>query len=291
MLFTGTSERQHPINPLHHLLAERLASLFSALPQVVAIAVGGSLGSGTSDAASDIDLYVYTREDIPLEKRRLIVEQAGGASRLSLGLTFWGPGDEWMHAASGIEIDAVYFDAAWIEAQIQRTFREHQASLGYSTCFAYTVRNSEIFYDPSGWFAALQDTCRRPYPEALRRNIVALNCPVLRGIIPSYYTQIEKAARRGDLVSLNHRLAALLASYFDILFALNRELHPGEKRLVEQAQSRCAHLPVDMAEDVATVLADSANGGLLLLARLATLLDHLDQLLEQEGFDLQTLLP
>jgi hypothetical protein len=196
-----------------------------------------------------------------------------------------------MHAASGIEIDAVYFDAAWMEAQIQRTFQEHQASLGYSTCFACTVRNSEIFYDPSGWFAALQDTCRRPYPEALRRNIVALNCPVLRGIIPSYYTQIEKAARRGDLVSLNHRLAALLASYFDILFALNRELHPGEKRLVEQAQSRCAHLPVDMAEDVATVLADSANGGLLLLARLATLLDHLDQLLEQEGFDLQTLLP
>jgi hypothetical protein len=243
-----------------------------------------------SDAASDIDLYVYTREDIPLEERRLIVERAGGASRLSLGLTFWGPGDEWMHAASGIEIDAVYFDAAWMEAQIQRIYQENQASLGYSTCFAYTVRHSEIFYDPVGWFTAMQEACRQPYPVALGRNIIALNHPVLRDIIPSYKAQIEKAARRGDLVSLNHRLAALLASYFDILFALNRELHPGEKRLLEQAQSRCARLPVDMAENVAAVLAAAATGDPLLLARLETLLDHLDQLLEQEGFDLHTLL-
>jgi len=277
--------------PTHESLVKRLAFLFSTLPQVVAVAVSGSQGSGTSDAASDIDLYVYTREDVPLEERRSIVERAGGASRLSLGLTFWGPGDEWIHAASGIEIDAVYFDAPWMETQIQRTLREHQAALGYSTCFAYTVRNSEIFYDPGGWFAALQDTCRQPYPEALRRNIIALNRPVLRGIIPSYTAQIEKAARRGDLVSLNHRLAALLASFFDILFALNWELHPGEKRLVEQAQSRCARLPVDMPLDVAAVLAASAAGDPRLLDRVETLLDHLDQLLEQEGFDPQTLLP
>jgi hypothetical protein len=29
-------------------------------------------------------------------------------------------------------------------------------------------------------------------------------------------------------VSLNHRTAALLASYFDVLFALNRVHHPGD---------------------------------------------------------------
>jgi hypothetical protein len=102
---------------------------------------------------------------------------------------------------------------------------------------------------------------------------------------------LNVAAQRGDLVSLNHRTAALLASYFDILFALNRELHPGEKRLLEHAQSRCACLPVDMAENVAAVLAASATGDPLLLACLETLLDHLDQLLEQEGFDPHTWLP
>ena len=126
-----------------------------------------------------------------------------------------------------------------------------------------------------------------PVCLALRQNIVALNHPVLRSIIPAYANQIEKAVRRGDLVSINHRLAALLASYFDILFAVNRQLHPGEKRQVEFALKNCPLLPYNMESDLDSLLllttADIAD----LPARLARLLDHLDQLLEQDGFDLK----
>lgn len=75
--------------------------------------------------------------------------------------------------------------------------------------------------------------CRRvadgTTPEPLRRNIIAHNHPVLRRIITSYFHQIEAAVHRQDVVSIHHRLAALVASYFDVLFALNRVLHPGEK--------------------------------------------------------------
>jgi hypothetical protein len=252
------------------------------------VAVAGSQGSGTSDAASDIDLYVYTRSDIPLEERRRILERAGGASRANLGLAFWGPGDEWIHAASGIEVDVVYFDAAWMDSQVRQTLQEHQARLGYSTCFAYTICHSQVFYDPEGWFTVLQAASRVPYPEPLRRNIIALNHPVLRGVIPAYTTQIEKAVQRADLVSMNHRLAALFASYFDILFAFNRELHPGEKRLVEHTLARCGRLPVDMKNDIDGVLAASCSYNPELLDRLSTLLDHLDALLAGEGFDLQS---
>ena len=273
----------------HFQLAKQIAVLFADLPQVEAVALAGSRGGGASstDPASDIDLYVYTRGDIPLAERSAILERSGGATWASLDMTYWGLGDEWINAPTGIEVDLIYFEAAWMEDQIERVVERHQASLGYTSCFWYTIRNSIIYADPQGWFAALQQRCQVEYPEALRQNIVALNYPVLRRIIPAFSNQIEKAAKRGDMVSINHRTAALLASYFDILFAVNRQLHPGEKRLVEFALSRCTVLPVDMEADLASILLLTAEDIGDLPNRLARLLDHLDQMLDHEGFDLR----
>jgi hypothetical protein len=269
----------------HLLLAKRIANLFATLPQVEAVALAGSRGgaAGTSDNVSDIDLYVYTCDDIAIETCRSIVERSGGATRSSLNLNYWGPGDEWVNAFTGIEIDIVYFDAAWMENQIGRVVEKHQASLGYTTCFWYTIRQSLIFFDPRGWFANLQQRCQVEYPEALRQNIIALNHPVLRSIIPSYANQVEKAAKRGDLVSINHRIAAMLASYFDILLAVNRQLHPGEKRLVEFTATNCNLIPVNMELDIASILLLEASDISDLPIRVAGLLDHLDELLENEG--------
>lgn len=270
-------------NPLQ--LAGQIADLFASLPQVEAVALAGSRGNGTDtpDDASDIDLYVYTRGEIPLETRRAIVEQSGGATQSNLNLNYWGAGDEWLHASTGFEIDIVYFDATWMEDQIARVVVKHQAGLGYSTCLWYTIRQSIVFSDPRGWFARLQQQCQIEYPETLRQNIIALNQPVLRSIIPAYANQLAKAVKRHDFVSINHRLAAMFASYFDILFAVNRQLHPGEKRLVEFAVNHCASLPANMESDIASILLPAAADVSDLPVRLASLLDHLDQMLENEG--------
>lgn len=275
----------------HAALARRISEMFAELPHVEAIALAGSRSNLVADPSSDIDLYVYTRSDIPLAVRKSIVDRAGGASKADLGLTHWGPGDEWLEAATGIEVDIIYFDVGWMENQIHRVMREHQASLGYTTCFCHTLKQSQIFSDARGWLAGLQTLCRQDYPEALRRNIIAFNHPILRRVIPSYANQLEKAVRRGDLISINHRMAGLLASYFDVIFALNRQLHPGEKRLVELAQARCAKLPYHMAADLVNLLRLSAIGEPRLLNQLTEFLDRLDQLLEQEGFDPQTSRP
>lgn len=259
-------------------LAAELAGHFSRLEGVEAVALAGSRVS-QPDPASDIDLYVYTRRDIPVSVREAIIDQVGGASFANLGLNYWGAGDEWYHAQTGIEVDSMYFEADWMQARIESVMVAHHASEGYTTCFCYTVRNSKIFYDPNGWFARLQALTSQPYPEDLRRNIIALNYPLLRGIIPAYGHQAEKAARRGDLVSVNHRLAALLACYFDILFAFNRVLHPGEKRLVNLALERCERVPENMADDVSAVLRSAGSGGEAFVSDLNRLLDHLDDLL------------
>ncbi len=290
-------EPGQPGNSEHLFLAHQIASLFAPLPQVQAIALAGSSRNEGlskdaatetfSDSSSDIDLYVYTKGSIPLATRMEIVNRSGGASETSLDLDYWGLGDEWYNQPTGIEVDIIYFDALWMEEQIERVLSQHQASLGYTTCLWYTIHQSSILADPEGWFTSLQAKCQVEYPEPLRQNIIALNHPVLRGIIPSYSNQINKAVKRKDLVSINHRLAALLASYFDILFAINRQLHPGEKRMVEKAATLCNKIPENMQTDLTKVL-ESATGELHdLPVRLECLLDHLDDLLIKDGIKFQ----
>lgn len=264
-------------------LANDIATLFGALPQVEAVALGGSQACGSPDVTSDIDLYIYTSAPISLEERQRIVDQTGGASRASLDLPYWGPGDEWYHAPTGIEVDIVYFEAEWMEALIYRLLRDHQPSLGYTTCFWHTLLTSVVLHDPHSWFTRLQDFARQDYPETLRQRIISFNHPVLRGVIPAYAHQIEKAVRRGDRVSVNHRTAALLASYFDVLFALNRLPHPGEKRLADFTLRNCKLLPDQFEADLNAVLLASGSASPDVNLAVTRLLDHLDKLLENEG--------
>ncbi|MEE9616337.1 MAG: nucleotidyltransferase domain-containing protein [Anaerolineae bacterium] len=271
----------------HLSLAHRVADLFSAFPNVEAIALAGSQASGAVDRDSDIDLYVYTTSVIALSERVAIVEKLG-ATRSDLNLQFWDLGDEWYDAETGIEVDIMYWDTSWIEGQLDRVLVEHQASMGYSTCFWHTIRNSLVLYDKSGWLRRLKEKSAVPFPEALRRAIIAKNHPVLRRVIPSYLHQIEKAIRRSDLVSINHRVAALLASYFDVLFALNRIPNPGEKRLLKTASECCTRVPGEMVSQVEAVLRAVCSADQSLVVRIEELLDGLDQLLLEEGFDLET---
>lgn len=265
-----------------HTLAAELAGHFGAMPGVRAVALGGSLAAGAGDAGSDIDLYVYTDASIPPEARGRVIEATGGAMRLDLGQDYWGLSDQWVQAGSGTEIDIVYFDANWMEAGVRSVLLDYRPSMGYTTCFAHTIRQSRVLHDPTGWLAGLRALTAAPYPEPLRRAIIDHNQPVLRGMITSYRAQIAKAIGRGDLVSVNHRLAALLASYFDIVFAFNRVYHPGEKRLLERAQALCARLPRDMAADVTAVLVEGGNASAGLLPALDRLLDRLDEMLAED---------
>jgi hypothetical protein len=268
----------------HLDLADRLAGAFAALPGVEAVALAGSRGEGAEpDASSDLDLYVYTRGAVPLDDRRRIVEEAGGAVRLDLDQGYWGPSDGWIAAGSGIEVDTIFFGADWMADQLDRVLVRHEPSLGYTTCLWHTVATSVVLRDPRGWFAGLQARARVPYPEPLRRAVVAYGHPALRGIITGLAPQAEKGARRGDLVSVNHRVAALLAVYFDIVFAANRVTHPGEKRPVELAQARCSRLPEAMAADVEELLTTATVDPAGLTGRLARLLDRLDAFLAAEG--------
>jgi len=264
-------------------LAVRLAKAYCLFPQVQAVGWAGSLkGGSTTDQGSDIDLCVYTTQPIPLKDRLDLVEQLGGASWADMGLEYWGPGDEWFDAATGIEVDVMYWEPAWMEGVLHQVLDEHRPSLGYTTSFWFTIQNSQILFDRSGWLAQLKQKYDRPYPEELRRAIINFNRVVLRDVIPGYRNQVEKAVKRADLVSINHRVSALIASYFDILFAFNRVPHPGEKRLIEQATRLCPRLPRNMAAQVETVLRCAGDTHARLVVEIDRLVDDLEAFLDEE---------
>jgi hypothetical protein len=163
-------------------------------------------------------------------------------------------------------------------------WHRHQASVGYSTCFVYNILHSQRLYDRDGWFASLQAEVAQPYPEPLRLAVIAKNHPVLRGLHFCYLHQITLALERDDRVSVNHRVAALLASYFDILFAVNRFPHPGEKRLVAYVLAKCPKHPPEIKLQIDELLSSVGTHDRSNLLKCANdLLDGLDTLLVAEG--------
>jgi len=268
----------HPSSPAFSV-AHRVADQFAAIPEVEAVVLAGSRMSHFADDQSDVDLYVYASEIVPVPVRAGV---ARGARHPEIGNLFWEPGDEWSDSQTGTRVDIMFRRTRWIEDQLDRVLLRHEASVGYSTCFWYNVRNSQPLFDRSGWFRAIQQRASQPYPEELKRAIIAKNHPILRSNISSYLHQIELALQRGDAVSVNHRTAAMLASYFDIVFAVNDQPHPGEKRLVRFAQQLCPKLPTGMAERVAGLLSVLPDGPVPQHAH--AMLDGLDDLLRSSSF-------
>jgi predicted nucleotidyltransferase len=263
---------------------QRIAERFAQLPQVIAVALGGSLTGGSGDARSDFDLYIYS-DGVPLADRaRIARELADPARPVEIDNPYWGPEDAWTERATGTKADLIFWSPGWIEDQLDRVLVRCEAWIGYSTCFWHTVLHSVPYFERGGWFKALHQRADQPYPEALRRDVLIKNYPVLRRAIPSYRNQIELAIQRHDRISLNHRLAALLASYFDVIFAVNRIPNPGEKRLIERTQQLCTTLPDGWDQHVEAMLCSAARpwNALDTLKHVDTLLDQLDRLLMAE---------
>jgi Domain of unknown function (DUF4037) len=263
------------INPVVGQLAQ--------LDGLIAVAQGGSSvrETGGSDGASDIDLYAFVRAPLELSVRRGLADALRIEDRSNLTVDYWGASDQWLDPTTGRHIDLMYFEAAWMRAEVENVLDRFQARLGYTTCFCYTIAHARPLLDPHGWLDELQRKCREPYPEALRQSIIATNRRAMRGTLSSYEMQIRKAVARSDLVSVNHRIAALLASYFDVIFAVNRQLHPGEKRLIDFANALCPVRPATLESDLAAVLAHYSGSAEVQAA--TRLLDHLDRFFAEIG--------
>lgn len=203
-----------------------IVDAFAAMPEVTAIGLGGSRASGQQDLDSDFDLYLFTTGTVDHARRRDIARQFDPTPEI--GNDWWGESDDWTDGESSF--DVMFWNAAEFETGLRRVIEGHRPSTGYTTAFWFTISNMQPLFDRDGWLDRLKALATTPYPDELRDAIIAFNLPLLRGIHTSYRRQIELAIDRDDPVSVNHRIAAFLASVFDIVFAHTRTLHPGEKR-------------------------------------------------------------
>ncbi len=222
---------------------------FNRFEAIEAIGIGGSSAAKTADTASDIDIYMFVNRDIPQEQREKIIKKY--STNYEVGGEYFGSGDEFYVDKMNKQLDVMYFNKKWFEDNFENIWIKHYPSNGYSTCFLHTLNIMKIVNDKHGWLTKLQNRLNTPYPQSLQKNIIKRNLMLLKDKpFASYYEQLAKALKRNDMNSINHRTAAFLASYFDIIFAKNELLHPGEKRLVEFAKSKCKILPKDFEKNV-----------------------------------------
>ena len=227
--------------------AEEVFCRLSELPQVEAIALGGSRASGAADEKSDYDVYVYILEDIPEDTRRNILSEY--CSAMEVGNHFWESEDN-ITLSDGTYMDIIYRRLDDFTDQVAEVAERFTAHNRYTTCMWHNLKECRIITDKSGRLAEAKNRFDIPYPEELRANIIKRNMQLISGCLPSYDGQIAKACMRKDRNSINHRIAELMASYFDVIFALNRMTHPGEKRLISICKDRCKVLPESFEENL-----------------------------------------
>lgn len=228
-------------------------------PQVDAIAIAGSRASGNNDNKSDYDIYVYTSNNdfLPEEVRNQIYEKY--CSVYETGNKYFEYEDNCI-LKNGVPIDVIFRKIEMIERSQSYVVDKHTSMLGYTTAFWHTLNVSYIYFDKSGKLTELKEKYNIPYPQQLKKNIIKKNMNMLSGVLPSYDKQIRKAVERNDLVSICHRTAEYMASYFDVIFALNEMTHPGEKKLVEICKSKCSILPKDFEENITALYSSMYNG-------------------------------
>lgn len=230
-----------------YLNVEDLWKELSSLKEVEAIALGGSRAGDVYDDSSDYDVYLYITGPILENKRKDILKRY--ASIMEIGNHFWEYEDNCI-LNNGVPIDLLYRNLDDFKKEIASVVDEHHPHNGYTTCMWHNLKNCKIIVDKTSRLTSLKERYNCVYPKELKKNIVDHNMQLLRYGLPSYEGQILKAVKRQDIVSIHHRTTEFLASYFDIIFALNEQTHPGEKRLIQLSLKQCECLPDDFEKNI-----------------------------------------
>lgn len=222
--------------------ANQIAAAIAPMQGVVAISLGGSFGTGLADSASDLDLHVYWSGQLAASaERQALIRNIADVDSIRMDVTFWGLEDHFRVA--GQEVELVYVNSDELVGEIERAYSTGLFGEGYVTATFFYISQSVILHDPKRILGQSRSRLEHGYPEATRQHILGSNPSILR----AYLGQLRKAQTRGDLLFVQQRLYSIQMVFFNLLFALNRRYHPGEKRLLIHGDG-CLIRPAELVQ-------------------------------------------
>ncbi|MBQ7505589.1 MAG: DUF4037 domain-containing protein [Ruminococcus sp.] len=254
---------------------------YKNLKEVEAIALGGSRAGAEYDEKSDYDVYLYISESIDESERRGILKEY--CDVIELGNHFWETEDNCV-LKNGTDIDILYRNLDEFINDVADVAEKHNPRNAYTTCMWHNLKTCKIIFDRNGRLEKAKERFDIPYPPELKKNIIENNMRLLHNSLPAYDKQIIKAAQRGDLNSVNHRVTGFMEAYFDLIFALNEMTHPGEKRLVKICKAQCKILPKDFEENINAVFSHMFINPEKTERGLQRIISELNKVLKQKGY-------
>jgi len=245
------------------MLAE-IVDRLRAVPNVIAVVLGGSYASGLARPDSDIDVGLYYREVAPfsIDQVRSIAQSlcTPGAVPTVTGMYGWGPwvnGGAWIQTPAG-KVDLLYRNLDQVEAVLlegrQGVWRhdyDQQPPYGFRSIVYFGETSICVpLYDPKGEIVRLKESVAE-YPEPLRDRIVQESLWGAEFSLRFCRTFAESA----DVYNVTGCMTRVAQFLVHALFALNKTYFVSDKyagRLLEQFALR----PLDFTSRLTCVLAN-----------------------------------
>jgi Domain of unknown function (DUF4037)/Nucleotidyltransferase domain len=256
-------------------ILRRIVTAIAGLTGIAAIALGGSTAAGLADQASDFDVYVFYHQPLAAAADRAVrLRPLADEGTLEVGIPTFGLEDH-LHVQDQL-IELIYLDLDRLSAEAQQAYDQGLSSEGYTTALLYILFRSQVIHDATGVVTALRARLQAEYPAPTRARLLHEYPELLR-----YYLELLRISQqRSDLLYVQQMRYSIQMIFFNLLFALNWQYHPGGKRLLAHAQ-RCAIQPVALPERWNDIARLSADDGAL-ADRLAALIDDLFRLIEAD---------
>jgi hypothetical protein len=265
------------LDPGRRAIVDDLVRALAAVGGVRAVALGGSRARGRARPDSDVDLGVYYSEAAPFEVApiRALAEERNDAPRpVVTGFHEWG---RWVNGGAWLTIRGRRVDLLYRSLEhLERTLAEAEAGryeidwaqqppFGFfGPTYLGELAVAVPLHDPERRLAALKERAT-PYPEALRRAVVADSLWSvefgLRAFAPKFAAAGDAWGTAGCLARFVHRLVLAL-------FALNRAHFLNEKTALAEVGGFAA-APEDFARRVQTILAHVGDSPGALAASVA----------------------